>query len=1139
MSLVLGLRSWYSYEDGFLSPEDAVAAAKQAGAKCVAFADKGEMASFFEFVQACEKHGLSYIPGIEVNLACQGETRPAVLFGLRVEGEKKLWELLSTSKLMEPGTAESGVPENLPVVPVEALNKTILVLSGQNASHMMAYRRRREVLSAKDFHAAIEGTGARFAFAADPETFEPQETQFFQSMVDAKIRIVPYRPSVLASLAQLPDYQAVGQVVFKAASESASYEIPLIQTASALAKRGNLPFCELSDLEKLVAGAAITPVPLPSATHGDLAYKGLPPDETLAMLRERCKTNFIQFLRSTEKKEGRGFVEGSERPKYQERLEKELAVISTLKFQSRLLLMADLVSYCRDNGQEAFARGSAANSVVCWMLGISKVDPVAANLPFERFLNPERPSMPDVDIDIPKSFGDRAFAFLQSHVPHSARIRQPRDTSLGDSIVKLAHHFDVRNPEKLGEAFRSKIGVSKFAKGLSVSDLEAQVPDLRAIFVGLREDSSDKMAEIYNLLHIIGRRPLGFNPHVGLAACDVPVESKIPVLPMRLPNGKVVQATGLVHSELEKHGVLKFDLLPRKSLDWMRRVFDRSKGLGELPTMDDAAAFQPKAAFELIRRGFVAGIDQIHKHSETLKTLKIHNFSGLCTFIALIRPGATGGEGHFDDDPRPAGVVRYLRKKSPLNNSASSLGPEAAAIFKEVTHDTPGMVIYQEQFTDLLHKMSGISFASCDLIRGAIAKKKKIGDKITKTVISKIATKFGVKDAVAAAFFQNLAGEGDYLFPKGHAATYAVAAIHQLSIKNLVPGSFVAGYIDHARMDEWVGGGEFKEKLAAIVGDVRQQGLAILPMDFSKSLLTSVEGEAFSAPPLQRRLRLGLDAISTVSNDEIERVRKNIGIYQSEIAADRPPTPERMMEAPFFLNPDTVAKAALLMAFSFNKQVPARKVAATIAPSIKSNYLSTEEAAFSLLGFVPDGIHPGLPTELRVLGQRVPEPVISVDAISLYEKSGDASKPEKPFYVAGFLTEQPKKWARAKGCTIEFTLGSLRGPKPHRIKMLFFPSARDKADAGRQAKLAAEADAIFARLDGHFQKQSSTPIIVQVKKDIYLGRAGLMATSRRIDVAEKAATTAATQEPIEDISQSKPIATKEHPPLTARRPGDT
>lgn len=1143
MSLVFGLRSWYSYAEGYLSPRDAVLAAKRAGATCVAFADKGEMAGYFEFVDACRENSLSYIPGVEVNLACSGETRQALLFGLKGEGERKLWDVLAKSTLAAPGSLDMDVSDALPIVTPDMLDASMMVLSGQHGSHLMGYRRRHEILSAQDFVKAVTASGARLATAVDPESVEPKEKRFFDALAKLGVKSVPYRPGVIRDLGQLPDYQSVATLAFQGAPEHFSYEVPLIQSTHDLAGRNEFPGYDPEAVAKLADVAAIVPIER-VAVHGDLSYRGMSPEDSLTELKTRCMANFEQKVVASQKQSGQKPISAAEQPAYHERLEKELQVVKNLNFQSRLLLMADLVEHCKVNGKEAFARGSAANSVICWMTGISKVDPITHKLPSERFLNPERPSMPDIDIDIPRSFSEAAFSFLGEHVPHSVRIKQPRDAALGDFISKIAMHLDVRNPEKLGEAVRSMLGVAKFPKGATVKMLEAEYPDFRENFIKLREDSPDKMDELYSLLSKVGHRPLGFNPHVGLAACEAHVESKIPVLPMRMPDGEVVKTTGIVHSELEEHGVLKFDLLPRKTLDWMQRIIDRSPEVkDQLPALDDIAAMQPTAAFHLLRQGLVAGIDQIHKHSETLKTLPIQNFSGLCTFIALIRPGASGGGASQDEnDPRPPGVVRYLKKASPLKSAIADLGKEATAIFKSVTAETPGMIIYQEQFSELLHRLSDAPVGNCDLIRAAMAKKKALPEKTMAAISGRVAKKFNVTPKLARTAIDQLANEGDYLFAKGHSATYAVVALHQLAIKNLVPASFVAGYIDHSRMDDRSdSGGVFREKLCAMMGDIRQQGVSVLAMDFSRSPLTAIEGSPFTSAPLRRQLRLGIDAISTVPTSEVTRVRDNIKILEEEIAKGKPPTPERMQAHPFLLSGETIGKAALLGAFHYTKR-RATAIAAEFAEG-KVGYQNLAEAAYDILGFVPNQFHPGLPTSLPAnedRGRRIDQ-VVPADKVQLYEKN------DQPFHMAGFLTEAPRKWSRPNGSIIEFQLGGLRGQKPLPIKMFFFPGAKDRGDGQKIKRLALEADQVFARLTGHQQKHAMTPLVLNVRRDIYRGRVGLVTVSKRIDVpSPDEPQPSMSKAPVKDAGPVKEVGPvkKESAPtvaadtLTRRRPGD-
>ena len=1117
MALIFGLRSWYSYSEGYLSPRDAVAAAKKAMAAnpdgspdCIAFADKGETAGYFEFIDACREEGINYVPGIEVNLSYDGEIRQVLLFGLLEEGETKLRNVLAASKLINENEAPADVDAALPVIQVEDLSPSLMVLSGQDGSHLMSYRRRHEMLSAKEFIQSITKTGARFAMALDPDTIEPREQRFFKEIEGMGVKSIPYRPNVIAGISQITDMQDVISAAFpkKSIPESWTYEIPEIQTPAQLVGRKTLPGYDPVAISLFAARAGIKPTEN-VAVHGDLPYNGQTLNEALATLRQRCLEGFdkrVSAVRNTP-------IDPAKAKPYLDRLDRELEVIGGLRFQSRLLVMADFVDFCASNNKEAFARGSAANSVAVWMLGISKIDPVFHDLPMERFLNPDRPSMPDIDIDFPPSFAKEAFEFMVQRLPNATRIRQVRNTTIGDLLPRLAARFNIRNPDKLSEGLKSALELTEFPKGYSLRDLEEEYPKLKEKFIKLREDSPENMESLYRTLSLVGSRPLGFSPHVGIAACDATVASKVPVLPIRTPDGGWTLATGIAHSELESHGILKFDLLPRQTLDWVARINARAAGT-PIPSMNDVALKQDKRVFtEVVHKGLVAGIDQIHKHGETLKVVKPNNFADLCALSGLIRPGAVGIiPEDSKKSPLPPGVARYVKGESPLRDIVSDLGPKAIEILELNTKKTRGMVIYDEQFSRLLHDLSDVPVGKCEVLRRARAKSYEMDPEIAREVITGISKKFGATSSVASQTFEHLSNEGGYLFPKGHAATYTLAALHLASLKREAPAAYVAGYIDHFWLDSAkIRREEFKSEVSFMMRDARELGVSVARMDFSKSILTSIESDG-------QKLRIGLDTLADISRDEIQRVRDNISTFESEVKDGKPPTPERLAQAPFFLSNETITSAALVGAFLYTGKRPTEIAKEFSTKDIP--YQSPAEAARGIMGFVPGFAHPGLGADADnpERGKSAASP-IPIDAVALHEEGKD------PFFVTGFIADRSiYKGRNRNGFSVDFSITALRGDTPVRVKMWFTPPLKDRTAMNDKVlkKLEEDSEMLFRVLNGHYEKRPMSPITMKVKLDAYRGHAQIISVGNRVEIG--------TPEVSHDNVMDKGSAAKSTPP---------
>src|SRR5881296_39861 len=534
----------------------------------------------------------------------------------------------------------------------------------------------------------------------------------------------------------------------------------------------------------------------------------------------------------------------------EERLGYELGVISHTGYAGYFLIVYDIVKAAKDRGIPVGpGRGSAAGSLVAYALGITDIDPLKFDLLFERFLNPERISMPDIDLD---------FCFeRRGEVIQYIRERYGRD-SVGQIITfgTLKARAAFRD---VARTLRVEPGeVDRFTKmipagpGISVTlaDAPEKSPELRQL---ARQD--ERVRKVLEL----GARIEGLARHASVHAAGVviapgPLTDYVPVCLAPQEAEAIITQYDMV--ALEKVGMLKIDLLGLKTLtvlhDATRMVADRHGVTVDLehPDLDD-----PKV-YALLRSGRTAGIFQFESPLATdcLRNMKCDRFDDLVATNALLRPGPLDTGMHLVFINRKLGrePVRY---------------PHPA--LAQILQPTYGVITYQEQVMRIANVLAGFSLAEADVLRKAVGKKDKelIQHELGRFVERAIALghdRRGIEDIAA-----QIETFGRYGFNKSHAVAYSVLSYQTAWLKTHHPAEFMA-----ALLSSEIGN---TDKVVQYINGARELGLEVLPPDVNESgFKFTVVGE--------RRVRCGLGAVRNVGQSAIESIiagRRAAGPYRS------------------------------------------------------------------------------------------------------------------------------------------------------------------------------------------------------------------------------------------------------------------
>src|SRR5579863_1599539 len=538
--------------------------------------------------------------------------------------------------------------------------------------------------------------------------------------------------------------------------------------------------------------------------------------------------------------------------------EYEISIICQMGFPAYFLVVADFINWAKNNGVAVGpGRGSAAGSIVAYAMGITDLDPLVHGLIFERFLNPERISMPDIDID----FDERGRADVIRYVTQkwgSDRVAQiitygtiKAKAAIKDSTRVLGH------PYALGDRITKAFPPAVMGKDIPLSAIfdtehprHKEAGELRSLY--------ENEAEVKQVIDT-ARGIEGLIRQPGVHAAGVimsaePLTDHIPVW-TRHADGAVI--TQFDYPTCEGMGLLKMDFLGLRNLtimsDAVKMIEDNrdiSIELLNLP-LDD------KPTYELLSRGDTLGVFQLDGGPlrSLLRLMKPDNFEDISAVIALYRPGPMGVNSH----------TNYALRKTG-QQEITPIHPELEEPLREVLEPTYGLIVYQEQVQKAAQILAGYTLGQADLLRRAMGKKKK-------EILDKEFVPFhqgcrerGYSDKAIQAVWDVLVPFSGYAFNKSHTAPYALIAYWTAYLKANYPAEYMAALLTSVADD--------KDKSALYLNECRKMGIKVLPPDVNESVAT------FAA--VGRDVRFGLTAIRNVGANVVEAIiaaRKSKGHF--------------------------------------------------------------------------------------------------------------------------------------------------------------------------------------------------------------------------------------------------------------------
>lgn len=541
--------------------------------------------------------------------------------------------------------------------------------------------------------------------------------------------------------------------------------------------------------------------------------------------------------------------------KVREQINHELKLIDELRYEAYFLTVWDLVRFAREEEILCQGRGSAANSAVCYMLGVTSVDPDTASLMFERFVSKERDEAPDIDVDFEHERREEVLQYLYTkYGRHRA--------GLAATVVTYRSRSAIRDVGKaLGLSLDRVNALSKQVEGYhNVDDMEKRCQE-----VGVDTDSNTGYRLCYLINELLGF-PRHLSQHVGgMVITQGNLEELVPIENASMADRTVIQWD---KEDLEELGLLKVDCLCLGMLTAIRKCFDMIHHHGG-PKLELATVPQEDPrVYDMICAADTIGVFQIESRGQMsmLPRLKPRCWYDLVIEVAIVRPGPIQGDM----------VHPYLRRRDKLEDVTY---PNEE--IKQVLERTLGVPIFQEQAMKLAVVAAGFKPGEADQLRRAMGAWRKTGviEKFKNKLMTGMAEK-GLPQEFAERVFRQLQGFGEYGFPESHAASFAKLVYISSWLKYYYPAAFTASILNSYPMGFYAP--------AQLVSDAKKHGVPILPIDVNFSDWdNTLERNEAAGPELSNSsfcLRLGLRQISgmkQIDAEEIMQEREQRGFFTS------------------------------------------------------------------------------------------------------------------------------------------------------------------------------------------------------------------------------------------------------------------
>ena len=838
----LHVHSEYSLLDGATGIDALARRASELGQPALGLTDHGVMNGALEFYKACRKHGIKPVLGFEAYLvddvkdeAPKVERNHLTLLAESDVGFKNLVKLSSAGFLEGLKRGKPNVDPSLLAQHAEG----VIALSGCLASR---FCRRLVDDNPAEARAHVDDL---------VQIFGPEDV-YFELQVNG-IADQDKANEGIARIAAEMGRPVVGtaDVHYLTRDDHANHSALLcVQTKSTLAEpkmRFDTNEFYLKDNDEMAAAFAPWPEAVPTSL--EIAERCNVKIETGGQLIPKYPTpdgaGEEEYLRRLAHEGLRARYGDPPPAEAVERLEMELGVIVNMGFAAYFLIVWDFIKYAKDNGIAVGpGRGSAAGSIVSYCLRITDVDPLAYDLLFERFLNAERVSMPDIDIDFSVKGRDRVMRYVQDKYgresvaqiitfgrmfPRAATRDAARvlgyDYGAGDRLAKMIPDPIMGRAPSFDDCMKPG---EELATAYSSDPQAKQIVDVARGLEGIVRNASIHAAAV-----VISDRPLTDIVPLQLA------EDRGEATEDGQRNYKAVTQYSM--KPVEELGLLKMDFLGLRNLDVIEAALDIiERSSGERPDMS-TLPLDDARTYEMLARGDSIGVFQFESDGmrEALRKVRPTELEDLVALVALYRPGAMRYIDTYARNKRNPEAIVYLDER-----------------LRPITESTYSVILYQEQSMQIAKQLAGFTGPQADDLRKAIGKKNREAMAKLKPMFIEGARASGTTESVVQELWSVNEAAADYSFNKAHAACYALISYRTAWLKANYPAEYMAALISSVMST--------KDKVPFFVSRCEEMGIDVLPPDVNRSDHDFVVYEG--------AIRFGLDAVKNVGHAAVEKI---------------------------------------------------------------------------------------------------------------------------------------------------------------------------------------------------------------------------------------------------------------------------
>ncbi len=524
------------------------------------------------------------------------------------------------------------------------------------------------------------------------------------------------------------------------------------------------------------------------------------------------------------------------------RTEMELQVIRDKGYCGYYLVVADFINWAKDHGiRVGPGRGSGAGSIAAYALRITDLCPLEHGLIFERFLNPERPSMPDFDIDFDERRRGEVIQYVSDKYG-SDRVAQIATFGRLKSKAAIKDANRVLDyPFQTGERITKALPADVMGKGVALKDLfdpaHRRYNDGRD-FRELHESDAE-VRKIYDTAVGLEGQIRQWGVHAaGVIMSSKPLLDIVPIM-RREQDGAII--TQFDYPMCEALGLVKMDFLGLRNLTVLDDAVDNVKANRDVDLVLEDLPFDDDATYGLLGRGETLGVFQLDggPMRQLLRQMQPDNFEDISAVIALYRPGPMGADSH----------INYAKRKTGKQD-IKPIHPELAEPLEKILGTTYGLIVYQEQVMQIAQDLAGFTLGQADNLRRAMGKKK--AEVLQKEYVpfSEGMTAHGFSERATKALWDTLVPFADYAFNKAHSASYGVLSYWTAYLKANYPAEFMAALLTSVRGD--------KDKSAIYLNECRRLGIQVLPPDVNES--------SANFASVGEDIRFGLSAIRNVGD---------------------------------------------------------------------------------------------------------------------------------------------------------------------------------------------------------------------------------------------------------------------------------